>query len=482
MSRNQRFQRLFVSQGSLLIIVLAGCIADSAPVDPVGPDAEVRFDVQVQDAEIGYEAIVLAPDAVRSGTNDIAPNGTVVGVLYETADGSEPRDMRPFVWRPDEGLIRGATPAVAAAVNALEVIVGFADAEDEEGEFIRQAVAWDAAFADPLVVLASSPSSASAINDRGNIVATVGGPVDAAYYLRNSGDAVPIVLQLPQGFRHWGRMQINNRAYVSGAITNVDARQLEAVVWRVDDEDEVVTPSSLPHLAGARSSARGINDEGDVVGESNGQAVLWRYLGGQWSQPINLSPSNLRRTAADVSSRSENGTLRIVGEAAISRSGTGRAVVWTVDPAGLVSMQELPVPAGFHPNRSSSFASRVNHEGWIAGGAWDHGADHPVAVLWRPISDPDAPPTQPPSGELQAAFTFTCDNSGTCHFSDTSTGDPTGWSWNFGDGGTSTMQHPTHSYSAGTYPVLLEVSNPDGTDSAQQTITCRQQGRNLRCR
>jgi len=51
-------------------------------------------------------------------------------------------------------------------------------------------------------------------------------------------------------------------------------------------------------------------------------------------------------------------------------------------------------------------------------------------------------------------------------FTDTSTRSPTSWSWNFGDGGTSTLQNPTHTYStAGTYTVSLIATNAGGSDT-----------------
>ena len=50
-------------------------------------------------------------------------------------------------------------------------------------------------------------------------------------------------------------------------------------------------------------------------------------------------------------------------------------------------------------------------------------------------------------------------------FTDASTGSPDSWSWDFGDGGTSTDQNPTHTYvTTGTYDVTLEVSNVDGSN------------------
>jgi PKD repeat protein len=53
----------------------------------------------------------------------------------------------------------------------------------------------------------------------------------------------------------------------------------------------------------------------------------------------------------------------------------------------------------------------------------------------------------------------------TVAFSDLSTS-PTSWAWDFGDGSTSTLQHPTHVYTTpGTYDVTLSVSNAVGTDA-----------------
>ncbi len=54
----------------------------------------------------------------------------------------------------------------------------------------------------------------------------------------------------------------------------------------------------------------------------------------------------------------------------------------------------------------------------------------------------------------------------TVQFTDASTNAPTAWSWNFGDGGTSDQQHPSHTYNEpGTYTVALTVTNPGGSDT-----------------
>ncbi len=48
-------------------------------------------------------------------------------------------------------------------------------------------------------------------------------------------------------------------------------------------------------------------------------------------------------------------------------------------------------------------------------------------------------------------------------FTDSSTGTPTGWAWDFGDGGNSTAQNPSHTYAAGTWTVTLIASNAGGS-------------------
>lgn len=53
----------------------------------------------------------------------------------------------------------------------------------------------------------------------------------------------------------------------------------------------------------------------------------------------------------------------------------------------------------------------------------------------------------------------------TVTFSDATQGGVTAWTWNFGDGGTSSVQNPSHQYmTAGTYNVSLTASGPGGSN------------------
>ena len=56
-------------------------------------------------------------------------------------------------------------------------------------------------------------------------------------------------------------------------------------------------------------------------------------------------------------------------------------------------------------------------------------------------------------------------------FTDTSSFLPTSWEWSFGDGGTSTLQNPSHLYTTpGRYPVVLKVTNDEGSSSLRKFV------------
>jgi len=65
----------------------------------------------------------------------------------------------------------------------------------------------------------------------------------------------------------------------------------------------------------------------------------------------------------------------------------------------------------------------------------------------------------------------------TVSFTDLSTGGPSSWLWDFGDGSTSSEQNPSHTYAAaGTYEVSLTVSNSGGSDSTSMDVTVEEAG------
>ncbi len=99
---------------------------------------------------------------------------------------------------------------------------------------------------------------------------------------------------------------------------------------------------------------------------------------------------------------------------------------------------------------------------------WGNLALDAVSVDWMAFEMGDVQPVvptanfagTPTSGEYPLDVQFT----------DLSTGDPTGWSWTFGDSGTATTQSPSHTYTtAGVYTVSLTASNAQGGDTATKT-------------
>lgn len=69
------------------------------------------------------------------------------------------------------------------------------------------------------------------------------------------------------------------------------------------------------------------------------------------------------------------------------------------------------------------------------------------------------------------ATAFSYDGDPLVAFTDLSANDPTSWAWTFGDGATSDLQNPTHTYAVnGTYEVCLTATNFMGSNEACQSI------------
>ena len=95
-----------------------------------------------------------------------------------------------------------------------------------------------------------------------------------------------------------------------------------------------------------------------------------------------------------------------------------------------------------------------------------------------PPADPTGTPTPDPATPISihvyaaptASFTYSVLANGSIQFTDTSTGEPTSWSWSFPGGITSAQQNPVVSLASGS-SVSLTVSNIAGSNTATTTIT-----------
>jgi PKD repeat protein len=90
----------------------------------------------------------------------------------------------------------------------------------------------------------------------------------------------------------------------------------------------------------------------------------------------------------------------------------------------------------------------------------------------------------PPGDGPIASFTYECNNTATCRFTDTSTGESISWSWVFqnGDPANSSAQNPATTFqTVGNHDVALTVTNAGGSHTVHQTVSCSTAGK-LRCK
>ena len=147
-------------------------------------------------------------------------------------------------------------------------------------------------------------------------------------------------------------------------------------------------------------------------------------------------------------------------------NGTSAATPYAAGVAALViSANPGATPAQVREALTSTAQDIVNVES-VAG--WDRYSGYGMVDAAAAVGGGGpVEPTPPVAG-------FTADRvSGAAplsvNFSDQSTNSPTSWSWDFGDGATSTAQNPSHTYDlVGTYTVSLTVSNEAGSDTATQ--------------
>jgi len=186
--------------------------------------------------------------------------------------------------------------------------------------------------------------------------------------------------------------------------------------------------------------------EGDGANAATGD-VTWihrEYSGTLWSTP------------GASFTQSASATLQIASEGGYSYSSTPELAAdvqsWLDDPSsnfGWALVLDTP-PSGsakrFNSRENSTASSRpmltIGYE----------------ADLEEPTADFSFTPAHPgPGQEVQ--------------FSDESTGEPTRWMWDFGDGQTSQEENPSHAYTtSGSKTVTLVVSNASGSDSAVKVV------------
>lgn len=172
---------------------------------------------------------------------------------------------------------------------------------------------------------ASGESAGWVRNDRGEVRAVAGSAElpsaneSRAFGLNDSGDAVGI------------RFDAHGNA--------------EAVVWHADGTVAVL---------GSSAYAMSINGRGDVAGQQDGRAVVWRAGSG--------AASGLNVNADWSTAMSINDAGTVAGTAQLGSGGAFRA--FTASGEGGAPVRMLPTLGG-----RSSYGQAVNNAGWVAGGS-----------------------------------------------------------------------------------------------------------------
>jgi len=200
-----------------------------------------------------------------------------------------------------------------------------------------------------------------------------------------------------------------------------------------------------------------------------------------WQLASGVLGSSTMRGVPDISydAAPASGALVLVGGSQVQIGGTSLAApLWAGFWARIQSAlgNSLPYPASTiyqgaasHPNWFHDVTS--GNQGYAAAAGWDYASGWGSIQVDQYYSGLECNPDCAP-GPV-ANFTYSLSGT-TASFVDAST-DPVGavtaWSWNFGDGTTSTLRNPVHTYAAeATYTVTERVTDTLGR-SASKSMT-----------
>ncbi|MCP4692092.1 MAG: PKD domain-containing protein, partial [Desulfobacterales bacterium] len=193
-----------------------------------------------------------------------------------------------------------------------------------------------------------------------------------------------------------------------GALTNAERGATASHTATIEDNETTPVADAGPDQIAAMETRVDLDASGSSDSDNRIVIFRWSQIGGE---PVRIDNVHLEKTFFTAPRVDANQELVFQLE--------------VEDVDGLTDSDEVTVTITFIPPPEASFTA-------------------------DPITG--APP-------LEVAFT------------DGSAGEITGWKWDFGDGGESTDQNPTHAYDeAGTYTAVLTATGPGGEDSFSMEI------------
>ena len=267
-------------------------------------------------------------------------------------------------------------------------------------------------------------------------------------------------------------------------------RRTHEPLERLDDPDDATVLDdgrlTLLHAAAAAVvrlrfyAGLSVDEAAKALGTSPRSAArLWTYARAVLFWPIGVSPMNPNPRMLFVAFLASIGLMVLPARRAVHRNSNSavrrRALDGPVRAPGCrlpyrrtgcsVTGQALALPLHSPTHTYTTPGQYTVYWSWTdywtnlanitwGGGSYAGGGGSFLITVNPPVSASFT--ASPTSGAAPLAVSFT----------DTSSGQPTSWSWAFGDGTTSTAQNPTHAYSApGNYSVTLVASNAGASNT-----------------
>jgi len=344
------------------------------------------------------EVVGIASDAAGMNRRVIWQNGIIVDTLPQPSSAvttatqlNEHRQLVGFANQGGGGIGYGvywsngtavklqplpgtaASGAAANGINALGDVAGGGTGGGGTVPLYQHAGIWrnGLLFRDIGVIPGGNYSMAYDINDAGQVTGTgtAGGTGARQYAFVWTNGIFTVLPDLPGSFLQSVGRSINSRGDVAGQSNGGDP-----VVWKNGQVQALPMPTRLANTISE------INDSGDVVGTVGSTGVLWKK--GQYI-PLDPWPG-----AAVNSSRARgiNNQGIVVGESYLPAGQGVHAVMWTVTPVGVGNKPPVAAwtvscqPAPAHTCTFNGTGSR-DPDGSIVGYRWTNAGGMTLSTL-----------------------------------------------------------------------------------------------------